>query len=127
MRILTLKKGKKEVEDFFNLFFENPEWAIGEETQAENDSTEQKIDDYIEAMKNSDSIPYICNYIFENLDKIWSNEFGLDDPYSSYNFEELYSKASDLYHNIDILCSVINKIRESNAETEKQKTILKAK
>ena len=105
------KKKKKDVEDFFKLFFESPELSSIEETQAEIDSTEQKIDKYITAMKYSDSTPYICNYIFENLNNIWSCDFGLNNPYSSYNFEELYKKAPDLYHSIDILCSVIYKIR----------------
>ena len=107
---------KEEVEDFFNFFFENSEWA----TQAEKDSSDKEIDSYIEKMQNSDSTPYICNYIFENLYKIWSHEFGLNPPYSSNNSEELRHKAPDLYRSIDILCSVIYKIKQSNEETHKK-------
>ena len=104
---------KEEVEDFFNYFFENSEC----DTQAEKDSSEKEIDSYIEKMQSSDSTPYICNYIFENLYKIWSPEFGLNPPYSSNDSEELRSKAPDLYRSIDILCSVIYKIKQSNKET----------
>ena len=54
------KNRKEEVEDFFEFFFENSEW----DTQAEKDSSEKEIDNYIEKMQSSDSTPYICNYIF---------------------------------------------------------------
>lgn len=110
---MRIENKREEVEDFFNFFLKNPKSAI---------SNEQDIDNYIKKMQRTDYTPYICNYIFENLDNIWSFRFGLESPYAHERnrFVILHIKAPDLYNKIDILCSIIFKIMSSDENNNKK-------
>lgn len=109
---MRIKNKNEEVEDFFNFLLNNPKSST---------SNEQDIDKYIKKMQSTDYTPYICNYIFENLDNIWSFRFGLEPPYARRNrFPILHFKAPDLYDKIDILCSIIFKIMSSDENNNKE-------
>lgn len=110
---MRIKNKNEEVEDFFNFFLNNPKSST---------SNEQDIDKYIKKMQSTDYTPYICNYIFENLDNIWSFRFGLEPPYARHRnrFFILHFKAPDLYDKIDILCSIIFKIMSSDENNNKE-------
>lgn len=111
----------KIVEYFFDYFIDinNPD-TLGipssEDTNSFKEKYEKKyhckfdVNEYIHVLKSPELTPYLYKYIYNNLDKIWSTEYGLTKVYSP--LEYLDEKSPKLAQKIDTICSVCACIRK---------------
>lgn len=113
------KNQTTDVQKFFELFLNDFNDNVGM-TKSELDIYNKQVVNYCNKLKDASYTPYICNYIFDNIKKIWSTKYGLNDFYGHYDLQKVREIAPELYKKIDILCSIIYIIKNSNDKIEKE-------
>lgn len=123
-----MEKKDKTVEKFFNLFIEN--FELDQVNTAEYiddfdyDDYNKKVEESIREVKSPEYTIYMCDYIFEHLNDMWSTNGGLGaitlNSNDYYNFELLKKDDPDLYSKINTICSVIHKIKSLDKEIAKK-------
>ncbi|RHW54441.1 Yip1 family protein [Lactobacillus bombicola] len=106
------------VANFFNFFIENLANEQVNSPEYIDDDYNEKVKKSINQVKLPEYTIYMCDYIFEHLNDMWSPQGGLgiitlnSDDY--YDFELLKKDDIDLYNKINTICSVIYKIKNSD-------------
>ena len=108
-----------DVQKFFELFLNDFNDNVGM-TKSELDIYNKQVVNYCNKLKDDSYTPYICNYIFDNIKKLWSTKYGLNDFHGHYDLQKVKEIAPELYKKIDILCSIIYIIKNSNDKIEKE-------